>query len=176
MLHNHRFRVHLEPNFHPNSPHPSNTLHNNHSRLRDFNNLDRTSQAVHQLLDPAPPLDRSTTDFKACHPTRPLHMAACQTDRLVFPLRPDCPSDPHLAHRQSLLIKCSNCTMVHRQPHFQVNRVAGKAMGGKVKTRNQLCHQLILLILKAMGIIRLTHPRWTTWFQALPERLMTLTR
>lgn len=110
------------------------------------------------LLTPHPP----TVDFQIDHLVSRLPLAFLSGLRLV--------------RHKSLLIKCSRCTKALQELLSKVNRVAGKAMVGKGQTRIQLCHQLILLILKAMGIIRLTLLRWMTWFQAPPEKLMTLTR
>src|SRR6187402_2064404 len=129
------------------------------------------------LRNPSPPLDTSSHNkispgnLELAHPlahsmaTKVLHhiphLEDFPVDHQASRLRPVFHSDLHLVHLSSPPTRCSRCTKA------LLHKVVGEAMDGKVKIRTQLCHQLILLTLKAtMGIIRLTLLRWMTLSQA----------
>lgn len=146
----------------------SSTLLRNRS-LPDTNQI-KTSLV--NSLEQDRPLVLSTA-IKARHLTLHQRTADYQIGLRVYPRRPVFLNDHHLELLPCHRIKCSSCT----KALLLISKVDGEAMDGKVKIRIQLCHQLILLTLKAtMGIIRLTLLWWMTWFQALPEKPMTLTR
>ena len=149
----------------------SNSLHNtrllnsfnHHNPFHlDFSSLDMHFQEDHLNLSELGRLhlDLSTRmqdHLRIVHPHKAIYPLAHRAYHLlqVFP------KDHHSALLRFLRIRCSSCIKVSQLPS-KASKMAGKVVDGRDKTRNQLCHQLTLLMLKVMVTLRLTLLLWTT--------------